>query len=311
MINLLTLDLNLLRVLDALLAEHSTTRAGARIGLTQSAVSAALGRLRHALGDPLFVRHGQRLVPTDYARDLELPLRRILDELETLLSGPSGFDPARSTSSFKLSGSDFYTTLLMPKLAALVGREAPNMTVQQVDLRPETYLGIIEDTTIDLAIIPKVEFPSWIAHTPLHQSRFVVIARAGHARLARAGLRPGDTIPLDLFCDMGHVLFSPEGKRKGMGDAALARVGRSRRAVMTLPFFSGVANAVAESDLIALMPHQFAERVQPRLGLEIYAPPIDVPPAHLCMVWHERSTHNPAHRWLREQVARILSELED
>ena len=309
--NLSTLDLNLLRVLDALLVENSTTRAGQRIGLTQSAVSAALGRLRHALNDPLFVRQGQRLVPTDFARSLETPLRRTLDELQTLLSGPEGFDPARATSSFKLSGSDFYATLLMPKLAELLGRKAPNMTVQLVDLVPDSYVGILENAEIDIALIPKSPFPAWIAHHPMHRSRFVVIARAGHDRLHRAGLRPGDTIPIDLFCDMGHVLFSPEGKRAGMGDAALAATGRKRRVVMTLPVFSGVVNAVAASDLIALLPHQFAEHSAKRFGLEIYLPPMPTPEPELCMVWHERATLNPAHRWLREQVAKILADLRD
>ncbi len=121
--NMAKFDLNLLRVLDALLHEGSTVRAGARIGLSQPAVSAALGRLRHALGDELFLRHGQGLEPTDYARSLEIPLRKALDGLEALLSGPDNFDPATATLTFKLSGSDFFAEMLMPVLADQVSRD--------------------------------------------------------------------------------------------------------------------------------------------------------------------------------------------
>ncbi|MBZ0162987.1 MAG: LysR family transcriptional regulator [Notoacmeibacter sp.] len=309
--NLLAFDLNLLRVLDALLQEQSTVKAGERVGLSQPAVSAALARLRHALGDPLFVRQGQRLVPTDYARELELPLRRIFDDLVSLLSGPHRFDPAASTQHFKISGSDFYSELLMPQLAETLSRLAPGMQVQQVDLVPDNYVNTLEDREIDLAIIPKTEYPPWVESTPVHRSNFVMIARNGHQRLQRAGIEPGTVVPIDLFCDLGHVVFSPEGNLRAMGDAALARLGRERRVVMTMPVMGGVATAIAASDLVAIMPEQLARKLAPRLGLSIYVPPMPVGPVQICMLWHKRSTSNPAHRWLRGIVSGILSRLDD
>ncbi len=308
--NLLAFDLNLLRTLDALLQEQSTVRAGERIGLSQPAVSAALGRLRHALGDPLFVRHGQHIEPTDYARSLELPLRRVLDELENLLSGPGSFDPSASTRHFKISGSDFYSEMLMPELAETLSRMAPGMRVQQVDLVPDNYVGTLEHREIDLAIIPKTDFPSWIDSTPVHRSGFAMIARNGHARLKRAGVEPGTTVPIDLYCDLGHVVFSPEGNLRAMGDAALARMGRERRVVMTMPVMGGVASAVASSDLVGLVPSQLAHRLAPRLGLSIYAPPMPIGPVQICLLWHKRSTTDPSHRWIRGIVAEILSRLD-
>lgn len=305
--SLLSFDLNLLRVLNALLAEHSTTRAGERIGLSQSAVSAALGRLRHALGDPLFVREGQRLVPTDFARSLERPLARILGDLQDVLAGPEVFDPHEAGTTFKVSGSDFFATLLMPRLGELFARTAPRMCIQQVDLHPESYVSILEDATIDLALIPRMPFPSWIAHQALFRSRFVIVARQGHPVLSSAGIAPGSVMPLDLMCRLSHVLFSPEGKGAGLTDAALAEIGRSRRVVMTLPVFSGVANAVAHSDLIALLPHQYVDHIARAQGLDQFQPPLALPEPELCMVWHERSTTNPAHRWLRQQVRDTLA----
>ncbi len=304
-------DLNLLRVLDALLREGSTVKAGARVGLSQPAVSAALNRLRHALGDDLFLRRGQGLEPTDYAKSLAIPLRRILDELEALLGGPAEFVPAQSNASFKLSGSDFFAEMLMPALAERISTRAPGMRVQLVDLVPNDYVETLEKYEVDIALIPRTEFPDRVAHRPVFWSTFSVIARSGHPRLARAGIAPGDVVPVDLFCDLGHVLFSPEGKLKAMGDAALARVGRERRVVMTLPVFSGVYRAVGGSDLIALIPTQLATHVAKRAGLDVYKPPMPIDPALITMVWHRRSSATPAHRWLRDLIAEILAPLNE
>jgi len=305
-VNMAAFDLNLLRVLDALLREGSTVKAGKRIGLSQPAVSAALSRLRHALGDELFVRHGKGMEPTDYARSLAVPLRETLDRLEFLLSGPGEFDPSQATQTFKLSGSDFFAEMLMPQLADQVYRRAPGMRVQLVDLVPDSYVETLERYEVDIALIPATSFPEWVDHRPVFRSAFSVIARTGHPGLQRAGIAPGDVVPIDLFCDLGHVLFSPEGNLKALGDAALARVGRERRVAMTMPVFSGVCSAVSESDLIALIPQQLAQRVAPKLGLEIYVAPMPIDPALITMIWHKRSTASPAHCWLRNLIAEIL-----
>jgi DNA-binding transcriptional LysR family regulator len=304
--NLRTFDLNLLRVLDALLRDKSTTLAGQHIGLSQPAVSAALGRLRTALGDPLFVRHGQKLEPTVYAASLATPLRRILDELEAVLSGPAAFDPAKAAETFKISGSDFFSTMLMPQLGERLAREAPGIRVQMVDLVPDNYVGTLESYDIDLALIPWVDHPEWIEFQPLFNSSFAMIARKGHPRLKRARLKPGDQVPIDLFCDLGHVLFSPEGKLKAMGDAALAKVGRERRVVMTMPTFGGVCGAVAESDHVALIPQQLAHRVGSRLGLDVYKPSMPGQLPLIGMIWHKRATNSPAHKWFRGTVAELM-----
>lgn len=308
--NLRTFDLNLLRVLAALLAEQSTVKAAERVGLSQSAVSAALGRLRAALEDPLFVRQGQRIVPTDFARSLEAPLKGILDDLARLLQEHVDFDPTVVAQSFKIAASDFFAVMLMPKLADILATRAPLMQVQLVDLLPESYAGILERTGIDLALVPKTDFPPWSAHQPLFHSRFVMIARQGHPGLGRSGVVPGAEVPMDLFCDLGHVVFSPEGNLRAMGDAALARVGRSRRVVMTMPVFTGVCIAVAGSDLVALVPEQLALDMAPRLGLAVYGTPMPLPAATICMLWHKRSTSTPAHRWFRSVVAEVLGGLD-
>jgi DNA-binding transcriptional LysR family regulator len=303
-------DLNLLKVLDALLREGSTVRAGQRAGLSQPAVSAALSRLRNALNDPLFVREGRGLVATEFALSLETPLREMLDSVDTMLAGPGNFDPGGSTLSFKISGSDFFSELLMPQLADHLNHVAPQMRVQLVDLVPDSYTDTLERYGVDIALIPFFELPDWVDHRVIFHSKFVTIARRDHPALAAAGIRDGDPIPIELFCSLSHALFSPEGKLRAMGDEALAKAGYSRNVAITMPFFSGIYRAVAQSDLIALMPHQLAAHVADRAGLTLHAPPIPVPVAKICMVWHKRMTNSPSHRWIRDQIARIMAPLD-
>jgi len=311
MVNFRTFDLNLLRVMNALLETGSTVGAAQRLHMSQPAVSAALGRLRHALNDPLFLRQGRTLTPTDFASQMQEPLSDLLHQAETLLNGPEGFDPRKEEVSFKISGSDFFAELLMPQLADHLSRVAPLVRVQLVNLVPDSYVNALDTFDIDLALIPKIELPSWADQEVVFISQFSVIARKDNPRLLHAGLKPDDVIPLDLFCDLGHVLFSPDGKLRAMGDAALAKVGRERRIAMSLPVFSGVYNAVAASDLIALMPRSLAQKMAPRVGFELYKAPIPLPQVEMAMIWHRRITHSPAHIWLKEQLREILAPLDD
>jgi DNA-binding transcriptional LysR family regulator len=311
MTNLATFDLNLLRVLDALLHEGSTVRAGTRLGLSQPAVSAALGRLRGALGDELFFRRGQGLEATHYARSLEAPLRETLDRIENLLRGPDRFDPLVSDAHFRISGSDFFAEMLMPKLADRLSRLAPAMRVHLVDLVPDRYVDTLERYEVDLALIPQTGLPDWVQSRPVFTSSFSVIARRDHPRIARAGVAAGDVIPIDLFCDLGHVLFSPEGQPRAMGDAALARVGRQRRVVMTMPVFSGVYRAVAQSDLIALLPTQLAHHAAREGAIEVYQPPMQIAAATIVMIWHRRNAVSPPHVWFRALIAEMLAPLDE
>lgn len=311
MANLSSFDLNLLRILDALLSEGSTVRAAQRVGLSQPAVSAALGRLRAALNDPLLVRHGQRLEPTDYALSLAVPLRNILDSLQTLISGPAHFDPARAINTFKISGSDFFAEMLMPALGEQFARIAPGVRVQLVDQVPDDSLHALESSEIDLALMPKPECPTWIDWHPLFNSSLTMIARKGNSDLRAAGLSVGDIVPIDLFCDLGQIVFSPQGRLKTMGDATLAKIGRTRRVVMTLPTFAGVCSVVAASDQVALLPQQFAHRIATKLPIDVYQPPVPMPLPLIGMIWHKRATHAPAHRWLRDRIADLLQPLNE
>ena len=307
--NFATLDLNLLRILDAVLSEGSTTKAGERLGLSQSAVSNALNRLRHSLDDQLFVRHGNQLAPTDFASSIKDGLREELNRLEGLLASNADFDPMQANGNFKISASDFFAELLMPVLGDHLNRKAPGITAQLVDLVPYNYVESLGRYQADMALIPEMDVPDWINREPMFRSTFSVIGRAANPALSH--IENGDEIPLEVFCDLSHVLFSPEGKMSAMGDAALSKVGRKRHVAMTLPVFSGVCRTVSESDLIALVPTQLAQKVAAGFGLKHYEPPFEIAPAMIIAIWHKRSDENPMARWMRQQIFDLLKPLND
>lgn len=311
LMNFNTLDLNLLRVLDALLRDHSTTRAGARIGLSQPAVSAALNRLRQHLGDPLFVREGQKLVPTPFALSLEQPLSDALYAIEKSLTARGKFDPAKCANRFKIFGSDYFSEMLMPQLADEVFSAAPNVRLallQHDESQIATYLA---DGRYDFALLPPEDFPEWMESELVFHSSFVAVAATGHQRIQRAHITPGEPIPLDLFCDIPQIMFSPQGNQSGMEDVPLAKMGRSRRLVMTVPNFSAVGRIVAQSQLIAILPTRFAQSLANRLGLNIFAIPHELALARLKLYWHRRNSNDPAYTWLRQCIIKHLDRLDE
>ncbi|WP_424984268.1 LysR family transcriptional regulator [Maritalea sp. S77] len=308
--NFATFDLNLMRVLDALLREQSTVKAAQKLNLSQSAVSSALSRLRHTLDDQLFIRRGNRLVPTDYAQKIALPLREEMDRLEALFAQPKSFDPAAEHVDFRIAASDFFAELLMPILANDMASAAPNIQPKLIDLVPHRYVQTVEQGSSDLALIPDEPVGNWAEKEFLFHSAFAVIARRNHPALQKANIKAGEMMPLDLFCGLRHALFSPEGNSSAMGDAALAKLGRTRKVGMTLQVFSGVCRVVSESDMIALIPWQLGQKWADQMQLDIFVPPMHVPVVKIVGVWHKRSTNNPAHRWVREQIFDEMKKLD-
>jgi DNA-binding transcriptional LysR family regulator len=238
-----------------------------------------------------------------------MPLREHLDSLQRLLSGPERFDPATAAASFRIAGSDFFGEMLMPVLTRRLLEEAPGVRVHLLDLVPSSYTDTLDRYLADLALIPRSDAPEWIEWEPLFRSSFCLIARAGHPRLT--GVEAGVALPMDLFCELPHALMSPEGRPRAIVDDALAKVGRQRRVVVTLPYFGGICRSVATGDIVAMIPRQLARAMAGPLGLVLYEAPLPVPVPLIGMVWHRRATSAPPHRWLREQVAAILRPLDE
>ena len=299
-------DLNLLRVFDAMMVELNTTRAGERVGLSQPAVSAALGRLRHITGDALFVREGNRMVPTTRAQQIATPIRASLRQIEDALSSVARFDPATAAGTFRIIGSDYFSALLMPPLARMLREAAPGLTLQMLDHPSAAVVALLSEGTVDLAVDSRVETPDWICARVLFRSFMVTVARRDDPILAAAAVRPGERIPPEIFCAIPQALMSMDGERTGTIDRVLAAQGLARQIAVTVPHFHAVALTVAEAGLLGNLPVHFAEHVAPRLGLELFLPPYDPPIVEAMLFWHRRHDADAAQCWLRDRITEAL-----
>lgn len=307
--NFRTLDLNLLRVFVALHQHRNVTRAALSLGLSQPAVSAALTRLRDHLRDALFVRMGNAMIPTERAERLAPTVIAALAQLETALGAAEGFDPARSEAVFTLRGADFFSTRLLPTLAASLAEEAPGVVLRFLDTARGDLVSALGSGDVDLALDQPSAVPAWISHQTLFASPFVVIAARSNPAVRAAGLAPGDTLPLALFCALPHALRSVDGSLSGMTDAALAQRGLGRRVALAVPHFDAVLSAVAAGPMIATVPIQLVARPDAVPDLVVLAPPIEIPVPKLQLYWHRRHDHTPAQIWLRERVLREVARL--
>lgn len=310
MTNLQSFDLNLLKVLDALLRDGSTTRAGQRIGLSQPAVSAALGRLRAAFGDPLLVRDGQALRPTEYALSLVAPLQHLLEDTSHLLARPA-FDPSTATDVFRLSAVDFFTEMLLPDLMARLERDAPGVTLRYTDAISAKTTDDIREGRLDLMILPVQALPPWLDSEPLFRADFCIVARIGHPELTRHGITPELPMPMEMYCRLRHAAFRVVEGQPEIEDRFLASMGHDLHIVLSVPSFTAVWRAVAATDLVGMIPRRLAERVAGPAGLEVYPMPFALPRAELCQAWHRRNSTARGLVWLRAQVAGILAKLDD
>ncbi|MGZ3272932.1 MAG: LysR family transcriptional regulator [Caulobacteraceae bacterium] len=302
-------DLNLLRVFDALMRERSVTRAGDQIGLSQPAVSQALGRLRALLDDQLFVRRGTEMAPTPRAEELAPVIRQALGQVEQALVGARRFDPASLQRTFSLIGADFVSLLMMPPLYARIAGAAPGVRLRLVDTALGEVERLLQDDAVDLAVERPLTVPDWVSREVVFRSPFALVAAAGNPEIAAEEVKPGEALPLDLFCRLPHAIRSIDGSMSGWIDEALAETGRSRTVVLALPQFAGVARAVAQSGLIAALPEQFARAYAESMGLAVYALPMPTGVPEISMYWHSRHDDNPAHRWLREHVRAVAAAL--
>jgi DNA-binding transcriptional LysR family regulator len=292
-------DLNLLVALDALLAERSVTRAAGRIGITQSAASHALSRLRKLTGDELLVRGRDGMVPTIRAEAMRAPLRRALEEITGTLSSPGAFDPKTARLRAFIGASDYAELVLLPGIMARLVCEAPGVELRVImpgqDPASELAAG-----KLDFVLMPSLpgDESQGIRARKLFNDRFVCIARHGHP------LAKTKTLSLSSFAGAAHALISPWGMEGGYVDDALARLGLQRKVSIAVPHFLVAPHIVASSDLLLTVAGRVAEVVVGPLGLVVLAPPqeLGLTGFTLSILWHERTHDDPARRWLRDVI---------
>lgn len=295
------LDLNLLAALDALLLERNVTRAAARVGLTQSAMSHKLRRLRELFGDDLLVGGRQGMVPTERALALAGPVRRGLLELHAAVRSTAPFDPATARRDFTIVSSDYADFVILPRVLEHLSRHAPGIGVR---MRPPAgaIQQALEDGSADLVMGMPVE-GSGLKQRAVFDESFVLIIRSGHPALAEDGA----SISLSRYVELGHVLVSANDE-PGVVDRELEARGLARRVVLRTPYFVGVPFIVARSELVATVPRALAEEAATLVPLRILPPPLPLRSFRVVMTWHERSHRDPAHEWLRELARRTTVE---
>lgn len=298
-VHLGTFDLNLLVALDALLAERSVTRAAARIGITQSAASHALSRLRKLTGDELLVRGRDGMLPTIRAGVMRAPLRRALEEITSALSSPRAFDPKTARMRAFVGASDYAELVLLPGIMARLVREAPGVELRVLmpghDPASELAAG-----KLDFVIMPAPpgDEAQGIRGRQLLRDRFVCVARRAHP------LAKTKALTLSSFAGAAHALISPWGMEGGYVDDALARRGLRRNVAVAVPHFLAAPHIVASSDLLLTVAKRVAEVLAEPLGLVVLAPPreLELTGFAMSILWHERTHEDPARRWLRDVI---------
>ncbi|MEN3262274.1 LysR family transcriptional regulator [Sodalis endosymbiont of Spalangia cameroni] len=298
-------DLNLLIALDALLAEASVAGAARRLGLSASAMSRTLSRLRAVTGDPLLVRAGRRLVPTPYAEEIRPRTRQVLDKAHAILRPPAAeLQLATLARTFILSTNEGFVEALGAPLIAAAAAAAPQVRLCFAP-KPDKTAGMLRQRRVDLEIGVVGDTGPEMRLQALFYDRFVGLVRQGHP-LARA-----TSVTAAEYAACGHVVASRRGQRDGPVDAALFELGLQRNIVAVVPSFPAALAVALASDLVALVPASFIGHhpmVQnhgaPPL-LCAFELPVKTPGITVSQMWHPRFEVDPAHRWLRQLILAV------
>ena len=298
------IDLNLLVALDVLLAEGSVTEAAKRLGLSPSAMSRTLSRLRFVTGDPLLVRAGRSLVPTRFAESLRDRVHAVTEDARTILRpAASELDIATLETTFSIRVSEAFLELMSASLVSAITEAAPRVRVRfalKLDKEPHTLREGLIDLEIGVLGVPAPELRTRL----LIRDRLVGVAREGHPVLA------GGAVTAKRYAAGGHIAVSRRGEFADAVDEALERKGLKREIRVVVPGFPDAMRIAASTDFIAAVPLSCLGRGKvnegvARLGIRSFELPFETPEILIAAIWHPRADADPAHRWLRNIVARV------
>lgn len=302
-VQLSAIDLNLLPVLHAVLETRSIKASAPRLGLSPSAVSHALARLRELLDDALLVRSGRSMQLTPRAERLRPRVQRLVDDLAQALRREQDLEPATLSRAFAIAGTDFVELVLFEPLGRRLARLAP-----RVDLYGQPVWGDVTEQVregrCDALVGVFGEVPDDIHTADLVHSNFVCLMRAGHPALK-------GRLTLRRYAALEHVLVAPRGQPRGVVDDVLEAQGLRRRVARTVSSFAVAPYLVASSDYVLTISEFIASHFAPALGLVMRKPPVVLEGFAIRMAWHRRFDEDPAHRWLRAQILEVAAEVAD
>jgi DNA-binding transcriptional LysR family regulator len=299
------IDLHLIRVLHTVLTERSVSKAALRLGMHQPAVSASLKRLREMAGDPLLVRSGAGMVPTDAGLRMIEPSASILRAAEMLFSDARGFEPQSTTTTFRVAAADYLDPLFLPSLVAQIKAQAP---LCQIEIHPlsaaSDYHAQLGNGDVDVVIGNWLKPPQELHLGKLFADEIVCLVSKDHPAAKRGWTQ-------ESWLEAEHIAPTPNfpGGR-GVIDEYLEGLGVRRNITARCPHFGLIPRMVAQSLLVLTTGRQFCERFTERLPVKVLEVPIDFPQLVYYQLWHERSHASASAKWLRERIKHVAASIQ-
>jgi DNA-binding transcriptional LysR family regulator len=297
-VDLSAVDLNLLKLFEALVRERSVTLAGLRLGLSQPAASRALGRLRRMLGDPLVVRGKLGLELTPRGEALAGPVARLLDDVRGIVA-PAVFDPASARGRITIAAHDHLSLTVLAGLIDRFERHAPALSLHVAPPAGDN-VRLVEHGAADLALGIFEALPGSLHRRGLYTDSLVCVLRSGHPAVA-------DGLSLVRYVGLRHISVTISGLGENPVDLALSTLGLTRHVALRVPHFLAAAMLVADSDMILTLPGRLAHLLAKRLPLALLDLPLQLAPLSPAMIWHERFHGDPAHVWVRQQLVDVVA----
>jgi DNA-binding transcriptional LysR family regulator len=296
------LDLNLLAALDALLQDRHVTRAAERIGLSQPAMSRALGRLRRIFNDEILIRVGNELYPTPYASELVAPVHALMDGIYDLVKYKPHFDPRTDHRVFSIAATDYAIFLLLRPLAAILAEETPGISLEISQLHSDSF-SLVQQGELDL-VFGRQPVGVSLPKKNLFEDRYMCAVWSGNEEV-------GDELTLEKFLELPHLAHQVgSGIHAASGTGLMEAAGIRQSNVVTIESFFILPFLLPNTRFVTLLPYLIGRRLCGVVSIRMLEPPFHIDPIILPMSWHPRSTDDPGHMWLRNQIERISAKIE-
>ncbi|WP_427162532.1 LysR family transcriptional regulator [Aliinostoc sp. HNIBRCY26] len=303
LIDLSSIDLNLLVAFEVLLEERSVTVAAQRLYLGQPAMSAALGRLRLLFQDELFIRIGREMQPTAKALEIAPGISAALQQIRQTLESSRSFDPKTSKHTFAIGSSDYTSYVVVPKLLEVCRQVAPNVNFRLIGFEKDSVGELLEQREIDVALGFFQNSPRQSIQMPLFQEHFVGICRLGHPVISQGSITP------EIFASVPQALFTLRRDDIGEIDKVLAKYHLQRRVMLTTPHLLILPAVISSSDLVTVIPSRLVTPFADQNTLEIFELPVQTEPWMISMLWSKLTNQDQASIWLRQILQSICQEI--
>ena len=302
------LDLHLIRILYLLLCEKNVSRVALKLDQPQPSISASLRKLRELTGDPLLVRGGRGMVPTQHGESLKQPAKRILDEVEQLFLQKTPFASQQEGRTFRIGAPDYLDIHFLPSVVARLRRESPKSRVVIHSLGAEVdAIRMLSEGDLDLLIGNWEQPPEHLYLSRLFEDPIICAMRADCAYAKRTA---SDKMTLDDYLALPHVAPSQTLPGfHGVINSYMDQQGYQRNVVVESAYFSLIPHMLTQTDLVLTTGRQYLRFYERNLPIKTFQVPIDFPPMRFYQLWHERVHHAPEHKWLREQVTQAAQSL--